>query len=798
MSVSSAFLWRFLEDVWDILPTQDRQLFETFWSAQIQIASNLQQKTMEAALSTQVSTVPVFLTERWERYILDDESCDLFEHTELITLTLLAAQPLARETALYDTLKVSLATGQIFNEEEIVFFDASVRQLQFAKLIPGTVSVSIGTFEYAVNRDYVVNHDTGTIHALDNGRIPTDVAATIRYRHSEYRRGVDYEIDEIHSTIVRLPSTTIPSGTELAVSYTYNNTPTLPLAGELGAVSGSTLVDGTKNFTAVIPGRKLRIDSGPNAGEYTVSGVPTPSQVVIVETFPEDQAGDVIYSVDAFPHGIKIDKSIVSIPHLRDRIDVPSLVLVENVDYVVRDGLLAVRTGFPMSTLGPAEVRARQMWAETTKVDKETPFRNFGVLIDFYRQNSEAYKLALQGLWYTFWTGSTPGNLQRGLHILLGLPFAKRAGTVTRVDTTAGEIDITDERGQIITYAVPEGLDVVVAKGASVARFDALTTGVAIIDRNNEPGFVTHRLGRGGIERFLTSKATRGVGDTDETKALTLLENHLFLPQVLAEAITHRVNVSELVTFLDNMKPQWTEYVFSFAVEENETVTLTEDLPPYDLAMDLTTTVSNNQWNQSFAFNNFLIDSVSGEIIAGGTQATGNFRDLARDFAALGVDAGDVVRIASGLFVGYHSVIRRVSTHVLALDIPDALITAALDLPYIVIPSERNLDNDTANLGHEHVLLSGTEFLVPSSLNTKTDIDLLATMLSNDDIKALVLVDASNVGAEVQDITDADNATNEIEVGTPPSVGVQDHQISSCALIRTDNAGPTVTDAFAI
>lgn len=796
MSISSSFLWRFLEDVWDILPTEDRQLFEAYWSAQIQIASNLEQKTIEAGLSTQVSTVPVYLTERWNRFLINEDVCDLFQQTDELTLVLLTEAAVSRETILYDTLKVSLPSGQIQHEENIFFFDDSVRQLRYGRLINGTVSVRLADQEFTQNRDYAVNIETGAIQALEAGRIPIDQSVEIRYQHREYTRGLDYEVNEVTGKIYRLAGTAIASGTDITASYTYNGTATLSLDGDGGAVAGSTLTDTTKNFSAVIGGRTLTIASGPNAGTYTVNSIPNPTQVEVIETFPSVQDGDVVYSINAFPHGIKVNKNIVSIPHLRDRIDEPTFVLIEGVDYTVRDGLLAVKASFPMSTLGPENTRERQVWAETVKIDRETPYRNFGVLIDFYRKNSESYKLALQGLWYAFWTGSTPGNLQRGLHILLGLPFAKRAGVVSRL--TATEIDITDPRGQIITYSIPDGLDAAVELGDDVERFASLSTGVSIIDRNNEPGFVANRLGRAGISRFLTSNASRGLGDTDETKALLLLEHHLFLPQVLVEAIVQRVNVTELVTFLNNMKPSWTEYVFSFNSEEAEQLTLSEDLPPNDLAMDLSTTVDNNQWNQSFAFNNFLVAENSGEIIGGGTQATGNFRDLAVDFAAFDVDESDTVMILAGAFIGYHRVLKRVSTHVLALDIPDALIASVLDLEYVVIPRERNMDNDTVNLGLEHILLTGTAFSAPAVLNTKTNINLAGSSLRNEDIKTLLLVDASNAGDEVQAITNANKLLNEITVANAPAVAAQDHEISSCSLVRVDNTGPTVTDAFAI
>lgn len=798
MSISSSFLWRFLDDVWDLLPTEDRDLFQAYWKAKVQIGAGLEHRIIELSQSTLVSQVPVFSTERWNRFLMNEDFCDLFSQTDQLLLAMTAPVTLSRETAFFDTLKVSSLSGQIFHEETIRFFDNSVHRLRYGKIVNGTISIRLGALEFTPGRDYVVNLLDGSVQALDEGRIPPTEILEVRYEHSEYTLDLDYTASVATNSIARTVSSTIPDGGTVAASYTYNGTVTLGLEGTTASVAIGTLTDETKNFSGLLPNRTLTISSGPNAGTYSVSSVLSPTSIQISELFPQVQESDVIYSIDAFPHGIRVDSRIVSIPVLQDLIDDPASVLLENVDYRVSGGVLSVRSAFLKSQIGPVEKRERQAWAETTKINLETPYRNFGVLIDFFRENSEDYKLALQGLWYAFWTGSTPNNLQRGMHILLGLPFAKKAGTVTRVDTVAAVVAITDSRGQVLSYSIPDGLDPTVAVGDEVDRFESLTTGVQIIDRNNEPGFVANRLGRAGISKFLTSNATLGAGNSDETKALTLLENHLFLPQILVEAITHAVNVQELVTFLDNMKPQWTDYVFSFAVEEDETFLLSEDLPVNQLEIDLTTTVSNNQWNQSFQFNNFLVQKTSGEIIAGGTQATGNFRDSSVNWISLGVDKYDTVRITSGLFMGYHQVLKRVSASVLSLDIPDAMIVGAFNIDYVVIPSERLPDNDAVHLRRENILLPGTAYSAPSVLNTKSNANIAATSLTVDDVKSLLLVDILNVGFEVQAITAADLAVYEITVAVPPPVVVRPHEISSCALKRRNNTTTIVTDAFAI
>ena len=400
------------------------------------------------------------------------------------------------------------------------------------------------------------------------------------------------------------------------------------------------------------------------------------------------------------------------------------------------------------------------------------------------------------------------------MHILLGLPFARRAGTVSLVDEDAAQIDITEASGRVITYTIPSGLDPTVARGDAVARFDSLTTGVQIIDRNNEPGFVASRLGRAGINRFLTSNASQGTGDTDETKALALLEHHLFLPQVLVEAIDQRVNVDELVTFLDNMKPNWSEFVFSFAVEESEEFYLSADphdgtdwdnvLPgevvTLDVEIDLTTTVDNNERNKSFVLGEFLVHSFEGQILGGGSQATGNFRDITKDFTALGIDQRDFIHVPSGLFRGTHLVLERISDTVLSLNIPDASLQTVLSMEYMALTAEQcRLDHDSVQLGNEHIVLPGTDYPSPvTSLNTKTDVDLEATGLKASDVNALLLVDAGIVGDEIQGITNADVELQEFDVATSPGVATRDHELASAALKRRNNTTATVTHAYAI
>jgi hypothetical protein len=120
------------------------------------------------------------------------------------------------------------------------------------------------------------------------------------------------------------------------------------------------------------------------------------------------------------------DKYIVSIPDLRNSIRDENLVttLSESIDYVIEDGNGAISfLAQPIS----------KMWAKNTLINRETPYNNFGYLLDFYDKNSEQYLETLKGIWYAFWVGPRPNNIKRAMYLLFSLPTAKQSGTVKSV-----------------------------------------------------------------------------------------------------------------------------------------------------------------------------------------------------------------------------------------------------------------------------------------------------------------------------------------------------------------------------
>jgi hypothetical protein len=277
---------------------------------------------------------------------------------------------------------------------------------------------------------------------------------------------------------------------------------------------------------------------------------------------------------------------LVSIPVLQDAIrdENKTISLAEGTNYTIMDGEISFKSVPPES-----------LWAKRNLFDEEWPWNNFGFSIDIYQKNSLRYAQVIQGLWFAFWTGPRPDNLRKALYLLFELPTAPFDGTITAVSSTS--VTVTNDSLASVTYAVPQDLEPDVVLGERVEIFHPLVTGIDIFDKVNYPGFVRAEIDRVGIQRFLTENATRGPGpDTDETKALTMLEEYTFLPQISVNAfIKPDVNIGNVRLFLDAIKPVVKTYLFQVIIGEfRDPITLGERIS-HQLDIDVTPSVDSNE-----------------------------------------------------------------------------------------------------------------------------------------------------------------------------------------------------------
>ena len=273
-----------------------------------------------------------------------------------------------------------------------------------------------------------------------------------------------------------------------------------------------------------------------------------------------DPAVDLPKKYPQFPYAYYLgDKTIVSVPFLQNKIK------QENITVKLEQGLnFAVEFGTAIASF--SEPPLQTMWAPDTFVNLETPYNNFGFLLGIYDNNTADYLKAVKGLWYAYWTGPSPENIKRSLYLLFGLPTASSDGVVSSVTVTT--ITLTYATGSVEIFQIPKDLTSIVVSGDSVTKFQPLVSGIQVFDKVNYPGFVAKEVGRYGVQPFLTQNATRGSGaDTDETKALTMLEANTYLPQIdVSTFISGSIKLANVRTFLSTLQPKSRTYLLQILV----------------------------------------------------------------------------------------------------------------------------------------------------------------------------------------------------------------------------------------
>ena len=234
---------------------------------------------------------------------------------------------------------------------------------------------------------------------------------------------------------------------------------------------------------------------------------------------------------------IPADPLVVDVPQLQEFIvttDTTSI-LHRNVDYFLETfrGLPCIRfmAKTPLDPTDTPDVWQNtspppQMWAEYTYLDNRPVIEaNFGVPANFTLDDLSQlpsnvdYLSCVQGLWYAYFNGPTVFNLRVGTQILLGLPFAEVAGTITEIrsdfSATQGRILVSDLTDSTIvrSYTYPVSLALATnpatnlpfAVGDTVTQFQPLVTGVEVLDYVNTPTWFGGYLEQGAffeVEKF--------------------------------------------------------------------------------------------------------------------------------------------------------------------------------------------------------------------------------------------------------------------------------------------------------
>lgn len=231
---------------------------------------------------------------------------------------------------------------------------------------------------------------------------------------------------------------------------------------------------------------------------------------------------------------IPVGELVMGLPQLQENIAEKDdgAVLRCNVDFTLELSRGANSVRFQAGNVGDAGdvwqgvSPPDRLWAETTYLDNSPTIEgNFGIPADLtVEQLAEIgtdtdYLSAVRGLWYTLINGPTMFNLRAGTQILLGLPFAEEAGTITEIRTdfspTQGRILMQDasDAAAVRSYSFPASLTLetnpatgkVYAEGDTVKQFAPLVSGAEVLDYVKDPKWFQGILQQGAffeVEKF--------------------------------------------------------------------------------------------------------------------------------------------------------------------------------------------------------------------------------------------------------------------------------------------------------
>lgn len=450
----SQYIFDYLNDVWDLLPEQDRIRFGETWKAYEQTYGYVWMQQFETDMGNTIKYLPLYNIKRWLQHEFDSTT------QVLMAATFTSNQDFSQGINLSNRYLIRLAIdggGQI----EVDLRGANPAATTLAEMV---------------------------------SNINEALAATIAKAIS-------------NNALLQLTSTT---------------------KGPMSSISFYAASDPTKDANAII--------------------------------FGLDPITQLPLTVPKLPYAYQLGEiDIVGIPSLQDTIhdELVTTLLQENIDYSIEFGTAIIS----FAAIPPAF-----MWAKDTLVNFETPYNNFGYLMGIYDTNTPAYLKSVQGLWYAFWTGPRPENIRRSLYLLFGLPTASQAGTVTAVTLTTITVTYVDNTTE--TFTIPTNLSAIVTIGQTLTQYQPLVSGINVYDKINYPGFLRKEAGRPGVQPFLTQYATRGSGpNTDETMALTMLEQNTYLPQINVDAfISPNINLMNVQTFLRNLQPRSRTYLLQVLV----------------------------------------------------------------------------------------------------------------------------------------------------------------------------------------------------------------------------------------
>lgn len=263
------------------------------------------------------------------------------------------------------------------------------------------------------------------------------------------------------------------------------------------------------------------------------------------------------------------------------------------------------------------------LWAEVSYFDNHEAIEgNFGLYVglpfkDFSPDSEVDYLSAVKALWFAFWSGPTPYNIQLAAQALLGLPYAEHGGQVIEIveptSETLGRVVLRAPDGGIKTYNYPLGVEFAVnrATGRQIRSFPDLREEISVLTEDELARYQDSLLPQYST-LFDVVQIFDYVSNPDGAAALLrgqdiLRQYHTFFVTAPLSVLSNPFNFDLLAELIEQVKPAHTDFeligglggLFGGGTEELVDEISIEDDLLFDLRLILGDTLSSSPYSGS-------------------------------------------------------------------------------------------------------------------------------------------------------------------------------------------------------
>lgn len=202
-------------------------------------------------------------------------------------------------------------------------------------------------------------------------------------------------------------------------------------------------------------------------------------------------------------HAFPLPADLVDAPLIMNRFTDPTLVLTQNVDYLLQDNTLLFRANpFEDSRVATRSVYTNGkvtdtealLWIYRGQWDWQHIYRQFGYVLGLKLQSSQGYHDLMNAVYDAIVGGTTARDIRLAMSAMTGVPLVKEENEVVETITSDGKILLIITDKHVYKFGITAAPTVVV--GQTVHRGETLTDTLQI-----------HELNRGDIPKNLHALA---------------------------------------------------------------------------------------------------------------------------------------------------------------------------------------------------------------------------------------------------------------------------------------------------